>query len=130
MSKIDKIEDLLAWSNSMDLVKEVYLVTAKGKLSKDFTLCNQIRKSAISIPSNIAEGFGRGGNKEFVNFLSIAKGSTYELKTQLMIANQIGFINNEILKQLTEKTDTISKIITGLIQYLQKSEKKGPKYNN
>ncbi|MBJ7429558.1 MAG: four helix bundle protein, partial [Bacteroidia bacterium] len=86
MSKIEKVEDLISWQKSKDLTIEIYKITKNSSFSKDFGLCNQIQRAAVSIPSNIAEGFGRGGNKEFLQFLSIAKGSLYELKTQLIIA--------------------------------------------
>ena len=83
MATIEKLEEIISWQKSLKVVKLIYQETNNEKFSRDFGLKDQIRRSAVSIPSNIAEGFGRGGNKEFIQFLSIAKGSTFELKTQL-----------------------------------------------
>ena len=128
MSKIEKVEDLISWQKSKDLTIEIYKITKNNTFSKDFGLCNQIQRSAVSIPSNIAEGFGRGGNKEFLQFLSIAKGSLYELKTQLIIAFEIGYINDVEYSKLKNDSEEISKLITGFMNYLKQSELKGIKY--
>jgi len=127
MSKIEKVEDLISWQKSKDLTIEIYKITKNNAFSKDFGLCNQIQRSAVSNPSNIAEGFGRGGNKEFLQFLSIAKGSLYELKTQLIIAFEIGYNDVEYSK-LKNDSEEISKLITGFMNYLKQSELKGIKY--
>lgn len=128
MSKIEKVEDLISWQKSKDLTIEIYKITKNNDFSKDFGLCNQIQRAAVSIPSNIAEGFGRGGNKEFLQFLSIAKGSLYELKTQLIIAFEIGYINEIEYNKLKNDAEEIGKLITGFMNYLNKSELKGIKY--
>ena len=128
MSKIEKVEDLISWQKSKDLTIEIYKITKNNDFSKDFGLCNQIQRAAVSIPSNIAEGFGRGGNKEFLQFLSIAKGSLYELKTQLIIAFEIGYINDIEYNKLKNDSEEIGKLITGFMNYLGKSELKGIKY--
>jgi four helix bundle protein len=128
MSKIEKVEDLISWQKSKDLTIEIYKITKNSSFSKDFGLCNQIQRAAVSIPSNIAEGFGRGGNKEFLQFLSIAKGSLYELKTQLIIAFEIGYINDIEYNKLKNDSEEIAKLITGFMNYLSKSELKGIKY--
>lgn len=87
MSKFNKIEEMEVWQESVGLVETVYGLTQKNKLfQKDFALKDQIRKSAISIPSNISEGFERESNQKFIRFLFIAKGSCGELRTQLLIA--------------------------------------------
>ena len=128
MSKIEKVEDLISWQKSKDLTIEIYKITKNSSFSKDFGLCNQIQRAAVSIPSNIAEGFGRGENKEFLQFLSIAKGSLYELKTQLIIAFEIGYINDIEYNKLKNDSEEIGKLITGFMNYLNKSELKGVKY--
>lgn len=128
MSKIEKVEDLFSWQKSKDLTIEIYKITKNSSFSKDFGLCNQIQRAAVSIPSNIAEGFGRGGNKEFLQFLSIAKGSLYELKTQLIIAFEIGYINDIEYNKLKNDSEEIGKLIAGFMNYLNKSELKGIKY--
>lgn len=128
MSKIEKVEDLISWQKSKDLTIEIYKITKNSSFSKDFGLCNQIQRAAVSIPSYIAEGFGRGGNKEFLQFLSIAKGSLYELKTQLIIAFEIGYINDIEYNKLKNDSEEIGKLIAGFMNYLNKSELKGIKY--
>ena len=128
MSKIEKVEDLISWQKSKDLTIEIYRITKNSLFAKDFGLSNQIQRAAVSIPSNIAEGFGRGGNKEFLQFLSIAKGSLYELKTQLIIAFEIGYINEIEYNKLKNDSEEIGKIITGFMNYLNQSDLKGINY--
>src|SRR5690606_1089037 len=100
------------------------------KLSKDFGFKDQIRRSAVSIPSNIAEGFGREGNREFSQFLSVSKGSLYELKTQVLIGLEIGYITVDEFNKLSDMIEESSRMITGLMSYLKTTELKGSKYNN
>ena len=83
MATIKRFEDIEGWKMARELTKEIYRVSSSGNFSRDYGLCNQIRKASVSIMSNIAEGFERGGNKEFCNFLSIAKGSAAEVRAQL-----------------------------------------------
>ena len=91
-------------------------------------LCNQIRRSVISIPSNIAEGFERGGRPEFIQFLSIAKGSSGELKTQLHIAHDQGYLSDEAFESLRRETTETANMIGGFIRYLAQSEIRGSKF--
>ncbi len=128
MSKIEKIEDIIVWQKAKSLTINIYKASNHGSFAKDFGLRDQIRRAAVSIPSNIAEGFGRGGNREFLQFLSIAKGSLYELKTQLVIAFEIGYINEIEYNKLKNDAEEIGKLITGFMNYLNKSELKGIKY--
>jgi four helix bundle protein len=100
MAKIRRFEDIEAWKKARILVKEVYKVTAEGKFSKDFSLKDQIRRAAVSIISNIAEGFSRQTDQEFVQFLHIAKGSTSEVQSQLYIALDLGYISQEEFSKL------------------------------
>jgi len=95
-----KIEDMIAWQKAKMLTIEIYKLTNEPLFSKDFGLKDQIRRAAVSVPSNIAEGFGRGGTNEFRNFLSISKGSLYEVKTQLIIAFELGFVDESVKNKL------------------------------
>lgn len=126
--KIERIEDLEIWLEARELCKVVYRITSDGPFSRDFRFRDQIRDSSGSIMDNIAEGFGRGGNREFINFLSIAKGSDDETRSQSYRAFDYQYINDEILDDLLERTERISKKISSFIQYLKRSEYKGPKF--
>ena len=126
--KIEKFEDIIAWQKSRELTKDIYAITSLGFFEKDYTLKEQIRRSSISISSNIAEGFERGGNKEFIHFLYIAKASCAELRSQLYIALDLGYTNEIQFQEIYNKAVEINKIITGLINYLKSSDIKGNKY--
>ena len=91
MATITRFEDIKAWQEARKMVVSVYALTYKGELAKDYALRDQMRRAAISVPSNIAEGFERGGNKEFCQFLSHAKGSSGELRSQLYNALDLGY---------------------------------------
>lgn len=123
-----KIEDMLAWQKAKRLTIEIYKITNEPLFSKDFGLKDQIRRAAVSVPSNIAEGFGRGGTNEFKNFLSISKGSLYEVKTQLIIAFELGLVDEKLKEQLILNIEEITGMISGLIKYLKNTEIKGSKY--
>lgn len=109
-----KFKDLNVWGKAIDLVKAVYSATNDFPEEEKFGLTSQIRRSAVSIPSNIAEGSGRDSDKEFNHFLNIARGSTFELETQLIISGEIGILNSDELNQLSEKIDEIQRMITNL----------------
>jgi len=125
-----KIEDMLAWQKAKVLTIEIYKITNEPLFSKDFGLKDQIRRAAVSVPSNIAEGFGRGGTNEFKNFLSIAKGSLYEVKTQLIIAYELGLVEEKLKEQLILNIEEVTGMIAGLIKYLKNTEIKGSKYSS
>ena len=110
---------LEVWKRSIEFVTKIYRITESFPGNERFNLASQIRRSAISIPSNIAEGAGRASKKEFIQFLSIAQGSTSELETQLIISNNLGFLKKEDLGLLDE-LDEISRMIIGLIKSLKK----------
>jgi len=112
--RIERFEDLIAWQKARALTKDVYLTTMNPRFERDFALCGQIRKSAISVPSNIAEGFERGGRREFHQFLSIAKGSCAELRTQIYIALDIGYIDEQTATKLLGAAAEVAKIVGGL----------------
>ena len=107
-------QDLEVWKLSIALVKEIYLITEKFPKSESYGLTNQIRRAAVSIPSNIAEGQGRNSSKEFRQFLSIALGSAAETETQLIIAKEINFLRNDELEPLLVTVDRIRKMLKGL----------------
>ncbi|MBP9927354.1 MAG: four helix bundle protein [Cyclobacteriaceae bacterium] len=128
MSKINSFEDLKVWQLARMLSKDIYLITQKDRFSKDFSLKDQINRSAGSTMDNIAEGFERGGNKEFVQFLYIAKGSCGELRSQLVRAVDRMYIDNDEFIKLNNEAIEISKQLSGFISYLKNSDLKGEKY--
>jgi len=100
--KIESFEDLMVWQKGMEIVKQVYLISREGELCRDFALRDQLRRAAISIPTNIAEGFERSSRKEYVNFLNYAKGSTGEVRSLLNVAFDLGYLEpsqHEVLRQ-------------------------------
>lgn len=116
MSKITSFEDLSVYQNGLSLAIELYKTLAN---CKEFSLKDQICRSAVSIPSNIAEGFEREYNQEFIRFLRISKGSSGELRTQIYIAEGIGLINPETAKDLISKCKHISSMLRNLIKTRQ-----------
>src|ERR1041385_2949685 len=114
MSKVERFEDLIAWQKSRVLTGDVYRATLNERFRRDFTLTGQMRGAALSVPCNIAEGFERGGRREFHQFLSIAKGSCAELRTQIYIANDIGYIDDELAAKLRGEAEEVTRIVAGL----------------
>ena len=112
--KIERFEDLIAWQKARQLTKEIYLVTNKGEFSRDYELKAQIRKASVSVMSNIAEGCERGSRSEFHQFLVIAKGSCAELRSQLYVASDVGYINDEVFHDLYSLAVENSRLIGGL----------------
>ena len=110
--------DLMVWQKGIDLVKEVYLLSDQFPNQELYGLTNQIRRAAVSVPSNIAEGQGRNNNKEFKRFLKIALGSLAEIDTQLEISQILGFISNEQMEQFQENITNLRRMIFGLIKNL------------
>lgn len=117
--KFNRFEDIDVWIASRNLVKEIYEITERQLLAKDFGFKDQIRRCAVSIPSNIAEGYERKSNKEFIRYLFIAKGSAGELRTQLYLAKDLNYIDEKIFNELIKKSEDISKSLSGFIKYLQ-----------
>jgi len=107
--------DLNVWNDSIDLVKEIYKITIKFLKEEIYGLTSQIKRAVISIPSNIAEGAARQTDKEFIQFLYIALGSSSEVETQLIIANKLNFITTEDLNCLLHKIKKVKKMLNGLI---------------
>ena len=118
IKEIRNHKDLEVWKKSMDLVSNIYKITESFPNKELYGLTNQIRRAAVSIPSNIAEGAARNSKKEFIQFLYIALGSLSELETQIIIANRLEYLNN--LDTLLEDLKFVQKVINGLIYYLKK----------
>lgn len=128
MATAKKVEDLSIWRVSRELVRVVYSTTGDDLLQKDRFLFFQIRSSAVSIPANIAEGLGRGGNKEFIQFLSIARGSAYELESHLRIAESVECLDSREVILLLERCKEVQRQLTGFIEYLRQMSFKGSKF--
>ena len=114
--------DLIYWQKSMDLVTMVYKLTSKLPKDEVYSLCNQMRRAAISIPSNIAEGYDRGSQKNYINFLHIASGSNSELQTQLEICVRIGYFSKEEVKPIYELSVEVAKMLYVALSTLQKKQ--------
>jgi len=128
MATFRQFEDIDAWQRARALVKEIYALTDQGDFAKDFSLKDQIRRASVSVMSNIAEGFERDGTKEFIQFLSIAKGSVGEVKSQLYVALDRGYVTRNEFNMLSELTGETARLIAGLMNYLKQSDIKGAKY--
>lgn len=126
--KVRRFEDIDAWKKARELVKKIYKTTARGDFSRDYGLKDQIRRAAVSVMSNVAEGFERGGNKEFQQFLSVAKGSAGEVKSQLYVALDAGHIEQKDFNHIYQLADETGRLIGGFMRYLSKSEHRGPKF--
>ena len=111
---MNKFKELKVWQKAIQLVTKIYSVTKNFPKEEMYGIVSQIRRCAVSIPSNIAEGAGRGGKKEFSHFLDIAKGSSFELETQLIISTELGFLNKNGFEDINSELDEIQKMITGL----------------
>jgi len=112
--------DLDVWKYSRELVKLVYLLTKTFPKEELYALTNQIKRSVVSVPSNIAEGIGRQSNKETIDFLYIAKGSLYEVETQLYLSYDLSYISEIELKNILEKVISNKKLLNGFINYYKK----------
>lgn len=117
--KIERFEDIQAWQKARELARSIYQITNEGDFAKDFTLKDQIRRASISVMSNIAEGFARQTNKEFSQFLYVAKGSTAEVQSQLHIAQDLNYISGEEFDGIYALAGETAKLITGFIKYLK-----------
>ena len=116
--KIRDFKDLKVWQESMTLVREIYRVTKLFPKDEQFILSSQMKRAAISIPSNIGEGFRRKHNKEYKQFINIALGSSAELETQLVLAKDLSFIRNDDLSKILEKLDYICRMLMNLSKKL------------
>ena len=136
--KVESFEDLRVWQKGIELVKQVYVITNDGKLSKDFGLKDQLRRASVSIPTNVAEGFERRSRKEYLNFLSlgarslasyadagshrnIAKGSAGELRSLLRVALEVGYIEQSTFSELNNQAMELSRMLFNQIQSINRA---------
>lgn len=116
----ESFRDLIAWQKGMALVVDVYRATASFPSSERFRLIDQLCRAVIAIPSDIAEGKGRLSKKEFIQMLARARGSSYEVQTQLEASNKLGYLDDTVFETLLEKASEVSRLLNGLIKNLQK----------
>ena len=121
MPPAEKFEDLRVWQMARQIVSSVYRLSSVDGFSKDYALRDQIRRACISIPSNISEGFARRSNREFVQFLFIAKGSAAEVENQLYLALDQGYITQQEFNSVYEGLELLSKQLSKFITYLKKA---------
>ena len=117
--KIESFEDLLVWQKGMEIVKQVYLISREGELGRDFALRDQLRRAAISIPTNIAEGFERASRKEYLSFLNYAKGSTGEVRSLLNVAAELGYLEPSQYEALRQAVLELSRYLSNQIKSLR-----------
>jgi len=128
MATFKKFEDIECWRKARNLTNRIYAISAQGAFARDFGLRDQIRKASVSIMSNIAEGFDRSGTAEFVQFLATAKGSASEVRAQLYVALDQGYIDDVIFNELINEAAETGRMIGGLMNYLRTSGYKCTKY--
>ncbi|NBV22372.1 MAG: four helix bundle protein [Proteobacteria bacterium] len=130
MGTITRFEDIEAWQMGRDLKRAVYAVTKQGDFAKDYPLRDQIRRAAISITANIAESFERGGNREFVQFLSTSKGSCGEVQDHLYTAVDAAYLAQSEFQRLHDQAAAVARKIGAFMKYLQTTEIRGQKFQN
>jgi four helix bundle protein len=128
MATFKSFEEIEAWQKARELTRAVYDASKHGPLARDFALRDQMRSSSVSVMSNIAEGFERGGNKEFVQFPAQAGGSAAEVRSHLYVAADQGYLESRAFDELAEQTREICRMLTGLMECLQKAKITGPKF--
>ncbi|HSF30559.1 MAG TPA: four helix bundle protein [Candidatus Tectomicrobia bacterium] len=114
MSKIERFGDLIAWQKARDLTRIIYQVSGKGAFARDLGLSRQLQRAGVSIMSNIAEGFERGGRREFHQFLSTAKASCAEVRSHLYVALDVGYLDQATFSQVLAKAEEVARIVGGL----------------
>lgn|SRR5690606_9169195 len=116
---VHNFKELIVWKKSIDLAAEVYQIVSVFPRDERFGLTSQIKRAVVSVASNIAEGSGRNSDKEFVHFLGIAKGSAYELLTQLFIADKLGLLKSDDAGEIMNKVEEVQKMIHGFQEKLK-----------
>lgn len=130
MARIETFEDLVCWQKGRELTRAVYRASRGGEFAKDFALRDQMRRACISVTSNISEGFERGGDKEFHQFLAQAKGSCGEVRSQLYVALDEAYLPAAQFTTMKTLALETSRAIAGMMGYLSKSQLRGSKYRN
>ena len=129
MATIKTFEEIEAWTKSRSMSNELFQIFTRDPARKDFALKDQINRSIGSVMDNIAEGFNRGGNREFIQFLSIAKGSAAETQSQLYRLYDRQYISKDEFDRLYQEIFSITRMLGGMLSYLKRSELKGPKFH-
>jgi four helix bundle protein len=125
MSVIKSYRDLIVWQKAMELVEKCYAVTKTFPAVERYGLASQIQRAAVSIPANIAEGYGRSGPAVYLHHLSISRGSLRELETELLVGNRLGYIKDETFRELAAATDEIGRMLYGLSIKVAASSSRG-----
>ena len=128
MAGIERFEEIEAWRGARTLAKAVYEISGRGAFGKDFVLRDQIRRAAVSVMANIAEGFERGGDKEFLQFLSIAKASCAEVRSHLYVAGDQAYLNAAQLDELFTQAQGVGRMLSRFMDYLRTSQFRGNKF--
>ena len=128
MSKIERFEDILAWQKARVLTQKVYACTKQSLFARDFGLRDQIQRASVSTMANIAEGFERGGDREFIQFLSTSKGSSGEVRSHLYVALDQNYVTQEQFTELFGQAEEVSRLTSGFMTYLQQSKVGGNKF--
>lgn len=128
MAKFTTFEEIEAWQLARELTTRIYSLSKVGEFARDFGLKDQIRRASVSIMSNIAEGFERGGTREFIQFLATAKGSAGEVRSQLYVAFDESYLDQAAFADLHKMSTRIGRMISGLMTYLRDSNIRGTKY--
>ena len=128
MATFKKFEDIECWKRARELARHIYRISSKPAFARDFGLKDQIRRAAVSVMSNIAEGYDRSGTGEFVQFLAIAKGSAAEVRCQLYLAVDLGYIQDGDFRELNTLAAETGSMVGGLMKYLRSSGYKGNKF--
>lgn len=128
MATINRYEEIAGWQKARELTNFIYTLTQRDAFARDYDLKEQIRKAAVSVMSNIAEGFGRESNQDFMRFLSISKASANEVQSQLYVAFDQKYITADQFQQGYQLCDETIRTIGGFIAYLKKSPLKGSRY--
>jgi len=130
MATFKKFEEIECWRKARELTRRIYEVSARAPFARDFALRDQIRRASVSVMSNIAEGFDRSGTAEFVHFLATAKGSAAEVRCQLYVASDQGYIQDRDFTELNALSAETGKMVGGLMKYLRASGYKGTKFKS
>ena len=128
MNKVERFEDIVAWQKAREKNRQTYQGSKRGDFARDFGLRDQIQRASVSARAKVAKGFERGGDKEFFQFLGHSKGSTGEVKSQLDLALDQTYVNEQQFQQLYGRADEVSRLVGGFRGYLQQSKVGGRKF--